>query len=163
MALGIGARLVESYGARVVVDGKAFYSHLVPDKLATASLEELRRHGLTRLKARALREIARAELEHRLPGIGEAVEKPWETVRELQRLYGVGTWSAGLTVAMVHPLFPLGPFSDLAVRRGLSLIMGRELGSNEVAEALSELGDYAGLVMYLAAFQYGEQKRRREP
>ena len=47
-------------------------------------------------------------------------------------------------VAMVHPLFPLGPSSDLAVRRGLSTIMGRELGSSEVAEVLSELGDCAG-------------------
>ena len=63
---------------------------------------------------------------------------------------------------MVHLLFPLGPSSDLAARRGLSAIMGRELSSSEVAEVLSELGDYARLVMYLAAFHYENQKHRRE-
>ncbi len=162
VALGIGARLVERYGAKVIIGDRVFYSYPEPASLAGASLDELRSLGLTRLKARALHEVAQAELENRLPNVEEAVDEPWEAARELQRLYGIGPWSAELAVAMVHPLFPLGPSSDLAVRRGLSAIMGRELGSSEVARVLSELGDYAGLVMYLAAFHYENQKHRRE-
>ena len=160
VALSTSAKLVERYGARKIVGDRVFYSYPEPARLASASLGELRSLGLTRLKARALHEIAQAELENRLPSVDEAVKNPWETARELQRLYGIGPWSAELAVAMVHPLFPIGPSSDLAVKRGLSTIMGRELSSSEVARVLNELGDYAGLVMYLAAFHYEDQKHR---
>lgn len=154
-ALRIYSRLVERYGRRLSVEGRVFYSHPRPQGLYSASVEDLRALGLSRLKARALREVAGAELEGRLPGIGEAIEDPERVVKSLTRIYGVGRWTAELAVAMVHPGFPLGPASDLAVRRGLTALLGP--GAEELlAEARgSGLGSYLGLVMYLASYEYG--------
>jgi hypothetical protein len=56
---------------------------------------------------------------------------------------------------------PVGPTSDQAVRRGLQAILG--LGEDEARRVLESLGDYAGLVMCLAAFHYEELKRPRLP
>ena len=105
------------------------------------------------MKARGLVEVALAALEGRLPSTGEAVREPWGVVEELTRLYGVGPWTAGLAVAMVHPLFPVGPLGDLAVARGLERVLGRRV---EPSLVLRVLGEWAGLALYLAAFLYEE-------
>ncbi len=161
MALAITARLIEKYGARMIVEGTAFYGYPEPGVLASVDPEELRRLGLTRMKARALVEIARAEEEGRLPGLREVEEDPHGVAEELTRLYGIGRWSAELAVAMASPRFALGPFDDLAVRRGLAIVYGRPVSREEAMALLRDLGDYMGLVLYLAALVYEEGKRRR--
>ena len=60
----------------MIIGNRVFYSYPEPARLASASLDGLRSLGLTRLKARALHEVAQAELENRLPSIEEAVEEP---------------------------------------------------------------------------------------
>ncbi len=163
-ALRVYSRLVQRYGARVEAGGETFYWHPLPERLADEDPARLRELGLTRVKARALVEVARAEAEGRLPGLEEALRDPDSTVESLTNLYGVGEWTARLALAMVAPDFPLGPLSDLAVARGLALVVGadrgRELG-RRVVEGLPGLG---GLVLYLAAFDYeGRRGGRGSP
>ena len=159
-ALRVQSRLVQRYGMQALVRGDMFCSGPLPERLAGASVEELRSLGLTRLKAEALREIARAELEARLPSVEEAEWDPWSVAGELTRLRGVGRWTVELATAMVHPLFPVGPSSDLAVRRGLSRLLGESDAAVERILRSRELRDYIGLVMYLAAYSYEDDKRR---
>ncbi|MCE4628252.1 MAG: hypothetical protein F7C34_03785 [Desulfurococcales archaeon] len=154
-SLRLLASLVLSYGGRLTVGGEDYYSAPLPERLARAGVEEIRAHGLTRLKARALVEVAARQLEGSLPTLDQAVRDPEATVRALTRIYGVGRWTAELAVAMVHPRFPLGPLSDLAVSRGLSLV----LPGASPRRIVEELGDYAGLVMYLAAYEYESRKK----
>ena len=154
-SLRLLARLVEHYGRRLAVGGEVYYSEPLPGRLARAGAEELRGLGLTRLKARALVEVATRRLEGSLPTLEQAAREPEATARELARIYGVGRWTARLAVAMVHPGFPLGPLTDLAVSRGLSLVLPGE----NPRRVVEELGDYAGLVMYLAAYEYESRKK----
>ncbi len=153
------SRLVSRYGARMVVDGLDYYSYPPAIVLSRVPLEELRGLGLSRLKARGLREAAMAELEGRLPSVGEAVRDPQGVIRDLTGLYGVGRWTAGLAVAMVHPLFPVWPFGDLAVERGLRLALPN-MSTSAVRSLVEGLGDYAGLLMYVLSLYYEDSKRR---
>jgi len=155
------ARLVEALGVRAEYGGYTHYWYPKPEALAEAGVEGLRSLRLPRLKARALVEVARAEQEGRLPSAREAERDPAGAAGDLTRLYGVGPWTASLAVAMVHPMFPLGPYSDLAVKRGLEALLGRRLTPGEVREATNILGEYAGLAMYLAALEYEETRSRR--
>ncbi|MCE4610447.1 MAG: hypothetical protein F7B17_00560 [Desulfurococcales archaeon] len=157
-ALRVMARLTRAYGIELSVGGESFHSFPIAERLAEAILEELRGYGLTRLKAKALREVAVREAEGSLPSVEEAIGDPELTVKELTRIRGVGRWTAELSVAIVHPRFPLGPSTDLAVTRGLKLLLGLEVRPGELRGAL---GDYAGLVMYLAAFDYEELKKAK--
>ena len=154
VALRLMSRIIEHYGSRKIVGGTAYYWYPPPRSIIAAGVEGLRSLPLPRMKARALVEVALAEEEGRLPSVREAIQDPWSVARELENLYGVGPWTSRLAVALVHPLFPLGPSSDLAVRRGMSLLLGREPGASEVDEVLRVLGDYAGLAMYLVALDY---------
>jgi len=155
-ALRIYSRLVEDCGSRLRLAGRTFYWHPDPGRLVGLGVEGLRRYGLTRAKARALVEVASAELEGRLPGVDEAVRDPERVVGELEKLYGVGPWTARLAVVMVHPLFPLGPYSDLAVRRGLHRILGIPLSEAETVarRIVGEIPEYGGLILYLVAYEY---------
>jgi len=160
-ALRLESRLVRAYGVSVGVGGRAFHSPPEPLRLAGASVDELRGLGLSRVKAEALREVARAELEGRLPSVREVESSgdPWEVAAELTRLRGVGPWTAELAVAQVHPLFPVGPRGDLAVRRGLRILLG--VTGEAVDVIVRELGEYAGLAMYIAALHYERSLKHR--
>ena len=158
-ALRIKARLVKALGPRQVVGGEEYYGFPEPGAVVDAGTEFLRGLGLTRAKARAMYEIALAEVEGRLPSIREAERDPWGTAESLTELYGVGSWTAELAVAKTHPLFPIGPRQDLAVRRGLETLL--KVPPEEAVEVISSLRDYAGLVMYLAALDYETRKRVR--
>ncbi len=161
LAIDIYSRLVRAYGMETIIDGREYYSHPMPTKLAAADPADVRGLGLTRVKARSIVEISKAEVEGRLPSIKEALEEPENTAKELTKIYGVGEWSAKLALAMVNPLFPLGPSSDLAVRRGIQMLTGKEPSPQVVEEFLEELGDYTGLAMYLAALYYEKSKTRK--
>ncbi len=150
-ALKIQSRLVRRYGYRVESGGEEYFSAPSPVALAGEDVDRLRAVGVTRVKARALVEVARAELEGRLPELREVEADPWGAARELTRIYGVGVWTAELVAAMVHPRFPIGPTTDLAVRRGLKMLLGVEVLDEGCVEGL---GDYLGLVMYLASLEY---------
>ncbi len=162
LALYKTAELVEKYGEKMCIGERCYYSLPRPRRLARLAPEKLRESiRLPRIKARALVEIARAEAEGRLPSTEEALRSPEKTVEELMEIYGVGRWSAELAIAMVHDKFPIGPLDDLAVKRGLERLYGRELSRKEAADLLGELGEYMGLILYLAAYLYEEEKRRR--
>ncbi|MCE4624862.1 MAG: hypothetical protein F7C35_03245 [Desulfurococcales archaeon] len=157
VSLKIMGRLMRSYGHQMVIGGEEYYSFPGPRRIISAGVEGLRSHSLTRLKAGAIVEVAERELEGSLPTVEEAVNDPEGTIRELTRIRGVGRWTAELSIAMVHPRFPIGPLSDLAVSRGLRAVLG---GEPRPGEVVKELGDYAGLVMYLAAYEYEERRVR---
>ncbi len=158
-ALQAMSRLVAMYSPSLEYRGLVFYDYPLPQRLAEAGIDEIRGQGLTRVKARALQEVAMAEMEGRLPRVEEAEKDPASVVEELKRLYGVGPWTAELAVAMVLKKFPLGPYTDLAVTKGLQRLLG--VGMEEARKMLRELGDVAGLAMYLAAYSYEEYKRVR--
>ncbi len=159
VALGIEAELVSRMGRRARILGKPAYGLPEPERLLEAGVEWLRSLGLFRLKAEAVVEVARAEIEGRLP------RRPWEdvedAVRELTRIRGVGRWTAELAIAVVSPGFRVGPTTDLAVRRGLQRLLG--ISEREAVGILGELEEYAGLIMYLAAHDYekGKGSKRR--
>ena len=161
-ALRIEARLTREYGLHARIGGETYYWYPPPQGLAAAEPEELRALGLTRLKAQALRCVARAQLEERLPTLREAIGDPEGAAGELTRLYGVGPWTASLAVALVHPLFPVGPATDLAVRRGIERLLGRPLSREGWTKLKHVLGDHLGLLMYLAALNY-ELSRSHTP
>ena len=164
-ALRIQSRIVSALGKVAHVEGEAYYGHPPPESLLDP--ERLRGFGLTKMKAVAISEVARAELEGRLPSLREVEESPSSVIEELQEIGGIGPWTAELAVAMVSSGFEVGPASDLAVRRGLSRVLGVEPEGRKVERVLRDLKEYAGLVMYLASLDYevsrgaGPKKGRR--
>ena len=148
------SRLVSGLGARHVFGGFTAYSVPPPSRLAAAPVSSLRGLGLTRVKAEALREVAAAQLEGRLPSPGEAEADPGGVASELTRIRGVGPWTAKLAVAMAAPLSWIGPYEDLSVVRGAARVLGVPPRASEVRRVLARLGRYGGLAMYVLSLGY---------
>ncbi len=83
---------------------------------------------------------------------------PEEAIREHTKIYGVGVWTTQLSVAMVSEKLTIGPISDLAVRRGLRRVFKEEKDYREILEIIRNLGNYIGLIMYLASYSYEVSK-----
>lgn len=104
-AAALKARLAEEYGESVQVDGVAGRAFPAPDRLR--SVGDVR--GLTKLKAARLRGIADAALRGDLDGATLRDCEPDEALALLQRLPGIGPFSAQLVLvrgACAPDVFP---------------------------------------------------------
>ena len=144
-AASIWARLQESLGA------------VTPQSVAAASVEELRRCGLSARKAEYVRGAAetvlRGELD--LPGLHDLPDR--EVIERLSSLRGVGTWTAEMLLIFSMERPDVVSWSDLAIRRGMRVLYGLEALDREQFERYraqySPHGSVASL--YLWAVSHG--------
>ncbi len=153
-ALNTMAKIIVKYGRGKRVGEAVFYEYPSPARLLKADVGKLRSLGLSRTKAKAIVEVARAENEGRLPSEKEAEKDPDGVIKELTKIYGVGVWTAQLSIAMVSKEFTLGPANDLSVRRGLERLFRGEVPYGRIVEIIRNLRNYMGLIMYLASYEY---------
>ncbi len=98
----------------------------------------LRKAGLSRAKAEAIKDLARHVTSGRLRP-GGLRHLPDEAVIEaLTQVRGIGPWSARM-----HLMFSLGrpdvwPVGDLGVRKGLARFLGRDVPDSKQAEPLGD-------------------------
>ncbi len=143
----IRALLVETYGARLEVDGETHYAFPRAEAIAAASVEELRGMKLSQRKAEYLHGLALAELT--TPGGLDRVSdlSDDEVIKEVTALRGVGMWSAQwvLSRALGRPdAFPVG---DLALKRIVSQLYfgGESLTDGELADFSQRWSPYRSL------------------
>ncbi len=110
-----------------------------PDVLAVQRAPKLRKLGLSRQKAVAVREVARAfdsglVSARRLPGLGDEA-----VVESVTQIHGVGEWTAHMLL-----MFSLGrpdvlPVGDYGVRKGAQKLYGlRELPKPDALSLIAE-------------------------
>ena len=113
-AASVWARLQASLGA------------VTPQSVAGASVEELRRCGLSARKAEYARGAAvtvlRGELD--LAGLHDLSDD--EVIRQLSSLRGVGAWTAEMLLIFSMERPDVVSWSDLAIRRGMRILYGLE-------------------------------------
>ena len=127
--------LIERYGEHADHDGATYYSFPRPEAIVDSTPEDLRVLKLTQRKAEYIHGIAAAALQPGWQELGGLPDN--EFVARLTALRGVGGWTAQW--AMVRGLarpdaLPLG---DLALRRGVSALLGTADPSAE-AKGLSD-------------------------
>jgi DNA-3-methyladenine glycosylase II len=130
-ARAIQNRFIERFGVRA----EHAYAFPAREVVATASAEELTSLGFSRSKARAILELARAELDlHALSSL------PDEEVKgTLMELPGIGEWTADWFLAR-HLARPRAwPAGDLALRYAVSSFYGD--GRVLTIEETRELGE----------------------
>jgi DNA-3-methyladenine glycosylase II len=136
-------RLAEAFGDRLTVAGHAVHRHSA-ERLAAASVADLRRLQLTGGKAAAIVEVAGAVAGGRVRLAELAALPDAEVVARLTALRGIGVWSAEWVLARTlgRPVVVSG---DLGVRRavGAAYLGGPLAGPEEVRRATAHWGDAA--------------------
>lgn len=120
VAWSLEQRLIETFGDKLSLGDKIYYAFPESEKLARATIEELRSCGLSTRKSEYIRDLVK------LIQKGLDLEKfkdyqdPDMIIEELRRIRGVGVWTAEL--AMVRGMSKLDamPADDLGLRRCIS-------------------------------------------
>ncbi|MBV8540205.1 MAG: DNA-3-methyladenine glycosylase 2 family protein [Pseudonocardiales bacterium] len=134
-ATTIRARLAQSFGVRVEVDGSEVYV-LEPDTLAGASVAALRRLQLSERKASYLIGVASAVADGRIDQRELAGLETEELVRTMTRLHGVGRWTAEWFAARVFGR-PVVVAGDVGLRKGVGRLYGVGMPSEDEVRRLT--------------------------
>ncbi len=92
-------RLTEAFGDALVVGDKTYFAFPRPERLAEATIEQLRSCGLSQRKAVYVRDVSRLVADgFDLEGLRALSDE--KIIEELNRIRGVGVWTAELTSSM---------------------------------------------------------------
>jgi DNA-3-methyladenine glycosylase II len=148
-AAEIRKRLALQFGEALTVEDEEVRA-LHPERLAAASVDELRALQLTRAKSASVIDVARAAVGGRFE-LGELAKLEDEALIErLVALRGIGRWSAEWFLARTlgRPRVVAG---DLGVRKavGRAYFSGRLPAESEVRSATAHWGAAAGIAQQL--------------
>ena len=144
-------RVIKAFGDALVVDGKTYYAFPTPERLALASVDSLRRCGLSRRKAEYITGIA-ARIAGQAVDL-ERLKQYGETQRILDSLCslrGVGQWTAELTAIRGLNRLDVIPADDLGLRRWIAhYYCGERMITSAQARSIAEQwGKWQGLAGY---------------
>ena len=144
-------RVIKAFGDVLVVDGDTYYAFPTPERMAVASVDSLRRCGLSRRKAEYITDIgariaAQAVDLERLSQYGETQM----ILDSLCSLRGVGVWTAELTAIRGLNRLDVFPADDLGLRRWVAhyYCSERTITSAQARGIAEQWGKWKGLAGY---------------
>jgi DNA-3-methyladenine glycosylase II len=147
----IMGRLVEWFGPSIHVAGEDWYDFPPAEVIARASESDLIGVGLSRAKAVALQRLAghalAGELDcSRYDGLSTA-----DAMAELQKLPGIGPWSAAVLALRGMRRLDAFPGGDTGAAKSLTALLGaqQKLAPADAVAFADRLGDQRGYLYYL--------------
>lgn len=142
-------RLTERFGDKVSVGKEEFYEFPSPNSLSNASIEELRRCGLSGQKAKYIKEFSERVTNSEFDPENLKQLSSEEIVEMLTLFKGIGRWTAELVIVTSTGKEAL-PADDLGARRAVSrFYFGKQLISgNELRGFTEKWGKFKGIITY---------------
>jgi DNA-3-methyladenine glycosylase II len=144
------SRLVVNYGVSIKGRKTYFYAFPRPEDLAGAEMEDLRKLGYSRQKARSLIELARLVVEGRFhPESLDSLEDSI-ALEKLTALRGVGRWTAEYALLRGMGRIHIFPGDDVGVRNRLQdwMKIAKPLSYEGVQRLLRRWKPYGGLIYF---------------
>ena len=146
--------LVEAYGARMEHRCQSYRAFPSPERLAGASIEELRRLKLSGRKAEYVLDIAEGVTSGELDLEALHARSDAEIVEELCRIRGVGPWTAHWLLIRAFDRADGFPHGDLALQRHVTAVLqdgteadaGYRMTGEEALEASRRWAPYRSYV-----------------
>lgn len=156
-------RLIKTFGEAVGLKEGVFYAYPTPQKLASATLSQLRKCGLSERKAEYLSEISKMVEDGDLNLEGfKLYDNAQDIISELDGVRGIGVWTAELTVARSMHKYEVIPADDLGLRRVISHYYrsDRKISGEEARRIAENWGRWKGLAAFYLIV--AEAKERTE-
>jgi len=151
VATAIERRMIKKVGEAVTLEGEVYYAYPTAQALAQASPEDLRGCGLSGRKVEYVREISSLVAEGRLDlEKFRTYENAKDIVEELDKVRGIGTWTAELTAIRSLQKWDAMPADDIGLRRIISQYYcgGRRITSEEAKKIAEPWGKWRGLAAF---------------
>ena len=154
MAAGMAvvARLVERFGQRLELGHRTYVAFPRPDRVAMATVEELRRLGLSQAKARTLHTLAAQVCSGTLSEERLEALPGTEAMATLMALPGIGPWSAGLILLRGLRRMESFPEGDVGAAKSLGRLLGREgpTCADDIRLVVARMGQVKGYLYFYA-------------
>ena len=151
VANSIENKLTKRFGDALNVEGAVYYAHPTPQKLASVGIDALRQCGLSQRKAEYIKGIAElvADGELDLEKLKNC-DNADEIISELDRVRGVGVWTAELTMLRGMQKLEALPADDLGLRRTIARYYcgGKVITSAQARQIAENWGRWKGLAAY---------------
>ena len=144
-------KIIRKYGDSLSLNQEVYYAYPSPQALASASVTDLRGIGLSQRKAEYIKAASTAIAEGKLNLEAlKTLKDANEIIAELDKLRGVGVWTAELTMLRGMQRLEALPADDLGLRRTISHYYcgGKPITSQEVREIGKRWGKWKGLAAY---------------
>ena len=151
VAHSIERKVIKSFGEILKLNDKVYYSFPTPEKLASATIKQLRKCGLSLKKAEYNRDISKLVSDGKLD---LDKFKNYEDIKaitnELDKIRGIGVWTAELTMVRGMQKFEAMPADDLGIRRRIShyYCNDRKISSEEARRIAEKWGRWKGLASF---------------
>lgn len=139
----IVARLVERFGERITYGDRTYVAMPTADAVAGSRLATLLACGLSRSKAEALRQLAKAVANGALREEAFSELATSEALELLTELPGIGPWSAAVVMLRGFGRLDVFPPGDSGAKRGLNELL-RLRAPEELFDVVESFGSYRG-------------------
>ena len=151
VAHALERRMVKTFGKALTLDGQVYHAYPTPRELASARLEQLRRCGLSQKKAEYIKEVSRMIVDGKLNLEGfKRYDDAQKTISELNKIRGIGVWTAELTIARGMRKLDVVPADDLGLRRIIShyYCLDEKISGLEARKVAKRWGKWKGLAAF---------------
>jgi DNA-3-methyladenine glycosylase II len=156
VASNIERKIIKAFGDRLKLKDKLYYAFPTPEKLATVTVEQLRKCGLSQRKAEYIIGISKLITEKKLDLDKLKNYKTEEIIKELSQIRGIGAWTAELTMVRGMHRQEAIPADDLGLLRHVShyYFSDRKISPEDLRRVAENWGDWKGLAgFYLIVAQ----------
>ncbi len=151
VAHSLQRNLIKTFGDILKIDDKVYYAFPTSEKMASATIEQIRECGLSYKKAEYIRDISKMitdgilDLE-KFKGYDDIDE----IIDELRKIRGIGVWTAELTMLRGMQKFDAIPADDLGLRRVIShyYCNDRKISGEQVRRIAQNWGKWKGLAAF---------------
>ena len=150
VARSIEERLAVMFGDTITVEGEVFFAFPTADVLVEAGVERIRQSGLSVRKAEYIYGAAQLVVEGGLDLEKLEEQDLEEAILGLDKLRGVGVWTAELTLLRGVGRFDVLPADDFGLRRVISRYYreGRLIDALEARQIAERWGCWKGLAAF---------------
>ena len=151
VANSIENRIIKKFGESLELEDATYFAYPTPQQLAPVSIEEFRQCGLSLRKGEYIKEASRLITEGKLNLEKlKTYESSEQIIGELDKIRGIGVWTAELTILRGMQRLDALPADDLGLRRVISRYYrdGKVISSAEARQIAESWGEWKGLAAY---------------
>jgi DNA-3-methyladenine glycosylase II len=144
-------RLIKKFGDPLSLESALYFAYPTPQRLASVSIDEFRQCGLSFRKSEYIKEASQLITEGKLNlDKLKNCESSEQIIRELDKIKGVGVWTAEFTMLRGMRRLEALPADDLGLRRVISHYYrdGKVISSAEARRIAEGWGAWKGLAAY---------------
>jgi len=143
--------VVKTFGDILKLDDREYFAYPTPKRLASANIKQLRDCGLSTRKAEYLIEISRLMREGKLNLENyKNFKDTRKIIEELDKIRGIGIWTAELTIARSMHRYDTIPADDLGLRRVIAhyYCPDRKITGQQARTIADKWGKWKGLAAF---------------